>query len=177
MIQANLEPFRAAALHGKLKPEEKEAVMADFSGNRVQVLVASSLIEVGLDVPNATIMLIENAEQFGLAQLHQLRGRVGRGAKPGYCILISTAKTAEARERLAVLERSTDGFAIAEADLAQRGPGEFLGQGQSGLPRFKFGDLVQDIKLVREAKRIAEQLLRKANGAPSPEPSAVSGRR
>lgn len=158
-IQASLKPHRAEALHGKLRPEEKEAVMGAFARNEIQVLVASSLIEVGLDVPNATIMLIENAEQFGLAQLHQLRGRVGRGERPAYCILISTAKNAEARERLTVLEKSADGFAIAEADLTQRGPGDFLGQGQSGLPKFKFGDLAKDLDLIREARTIAAHLI------------------
>ena len=106
----------------------------------MNVLLATSLIEVGVDVPNATVMLIENAEQFGLAQLHQLRGRIGRGAADSYCILVAAAKTAEARQRLRVLEETTDGFRIAEADLKLRGPGELLGPQQSGMPRFRFGD-------------------------------------
>src|SRR5438034_4289764 len=115
--------------------------MGAFRANKVQVLLATSVIEVGVDVPNATVMLIENAEQFGLAQLHQLRGRVGRGAHESYCVLVADIKTAEARQRLKVLEETTDGFRIAEADLKLRGPGELLGHQQSGLPPFRFGDL------------------------------------
>ncbi len=134
-------------------------MMSAFRANKVQVLLATSLIEVGLDVPNATVMLIENAEQFGLAQLHQLRGRVGRGAHDSYCILVATAKTKEARQRLRVLEETTDGFRIAEADLKLRGPGELLGQEQSGAPRFRFGDLSGDLVLIEQARDVAAQLL------------------
>jgi ATP-dependent DNA helicase RecG len=115
------------------------------------------LIEVGLDVPNATILLVENAGQFGLAQLHQLRGRIGRGAHAGFCILISNAKTVEARARLRVLEETTDGFRIAEMDLKLRGPGELLGQRQSGLPRFRFGNLADDLDLIRQARELVAQ--------------------
>jgi ATP-dependent DNA helicase RecG len=110
---------------------------------------------VGVDVPNATVMLIENAESFGLAQLHQLRGRIGRGAHESFCILISDAKNPESRERLRVLEETNDGFKIAEADLKLRGPGELLGQQQSGLPRFRFGDLTADLALIRQARELA----------------------
>jgi ATP-dependent DNA helicase RecG len=154
-----LAPFRAGLLHGRLKSKEKEEVMAAFRANRVQALVATALIEVGLDVPNATILLIENAERFGLAQLHQLRGRIGRGAHKSFCILISSAKNEEARERLKVLEETTDGFYIAEADLKLRGPGELLGRQQSGLPRFRFGNLVDDLDLIRRARELAAQIL------------------
>ena len=119
-----------------------------FAPSAVQALLATSLIEVGVDVPNATIMLIENAEHFGLAQLHQLRGRIGRGAHDSYCILVAAAKNREARQRLRVLEETTDGFRIAEADLNLRGPGELLGQQQSGLPHFRFGDLATDLPLI-----------------------------
>ena len=133
--------------------------MAAFRANRVHVLVATSIIEVGLDLPNATVMLIENAERFGLAQLHQLRGRVGRGAHESYCVLVADIKTAEARQRLKVLEETTDGFRIAEADLKLRGPGELLGQQQSGLPPFRFGDLSQDGALIERARRLAKQVL------------------
>ena len=120
--------------------------MAAFRTNTVNVLLATPLIEVGVDVPNATIMLVENAEQFGLAQLHQLRGRIGRGAHDSCCILVAAARSKESRQRLKVLEETTDGFRIAEADLKLRGPGELLGQQQSGLPSFRFGDLVNDLE-------------------------------
>jgi ATP-dependent DNA helicase RecG len=145
-------------LHGRLKPAEKEAVMAEFRANTVQALVATALIEVGVDVPNATIMLVENAERFGLAQLHQLRGRIGRGAQASQCILIAGAQTREARERLRVLAETTDGFKIAEADLQLRGPGELLGRQQSGLPDLRFGRLTQDLDLIHQAREIAAKL-------------------
>jgi ATP-dependent DNA helicase RecG len=153
-VRQSLAPFRAGLLHGRLRSAEKEGVMVAFRANQVQALVATALIEVGLDVPNATVMLIENAERFGLAQLHQLRGRIGRGAHESFCILISGAKTREARERLRVLEETTDGFRIAEADLKLRGPGELLGWQQSGQPRFRFGDLVDDLDLIRCARAL-----------------------
>ena len=129
--------------------------MASFRTNEVQVLLATSLIEVGVDVPNATVMLIENAERFGLAQLHQLRGRIGRGAHDSFCILVSTAENAEAQARLKVLEDSNDGFKIAEADLKLRGPGELLGQQQAGVPDFRFGDLATDWELIKQARAMA----------------------
>ncbi len=156
-VQRSLAPFRAGLLHGRLKGREKEGVMTAFRANQIQVLVATALIEVGLDLPNATVMLIENAERFGLAQLHQLRGRIGRGAHESFCILISSARTDEARERLRVLEETTDGFCISEADLKLRGPGELLGQRQSGLPRFRFGSLTEDLDLIRRARELAAQ--------------------
>jgi len=157
-LKTKLAPFRVGLLHGRLGARDKEDVMAAFRANRVNVLLATSLIEVGVDVPNATVMLIENSESFGLAQLHQLRGRIGRGAHGSYCILISDAKNPEARERLRVLEETTDGFKIAEADLKLRGPGELLGQQQSGLPRFRFGDLANDLDLIRRARELAAQV-------------------
>ena len=133
--------------------------MAAFRANQVHVLVATSIIEVGVDLPNATVMLIENAERFGLAQLHQLRGRVGRGAHESYCILVADIKTEEARQRLKVLAETTDGFRIAEEDMKLRGPGELLGQQQSGLPPFRFGDLSHDGALIERARRLANQAL------------------
>jgi ATP-dependent DNA helicase RecG len=153
-LKTLLAPFRVGLLHGRLKGSEKEEVMAAFRANAVSVLLATSLIEVGVDVPNATVMLIENAEAFGLAQLHQLRGRIGRGAHESYCILISDAKTAGAGERLKVLEETSDGFRIAEVDLKLRGPGELLGQQQSGLPKFRFGNLAEDLDLIRQAREL-----------------------
>ena len=158
-LQESLPGISIALLHGRLKSREKEAVMASFRANRVQVLLATSLVEVGLDVPNATVMLIENAEQFGLAQLHQLRGRIGRGAHDSFCILVATTRTRESQRRLRVLEETADGFKIAEADLALRGPGELLGQQQSGLPRFRFGDLSTDFELIMQARDLAGRLL------------------
>ena len=159
---ANLErlltPFRVGLLHGGMKGREKDEIMASFRANAVQVLLATSLVEVGVDVPNATVMLVENAECFGLAQLHQLRGRIGRGAQDSYCILVSDAANEAARERLKVLEETTDGFRIAEADLQLRGPGELLGRQQSGMPGFRFGDLASDGELIRLARRLAAQL-------------------
>ena len=153
-LKTLLAPFRVGLLHGRLKSREKEEVMAAFRANAVKVLLATSLIEVGVDVPNATVMLVENAEQFGLAQLHQLRGRIGRGAHESYCVLISDAKTAGASERLRVLEETNDGFRIAEADLTLRGPGELLGREQSGLPKFRFGNLAGDLNLIRQAREL-----------------------
>ncbi|MCW5552427.1 MAG: ATP-dependent DNA helicase RecG [Verrucomicrobiae bacterium] len=151
-LKAVLAPFRVGLVHGQLRSQEAEQVMAAFRANAVQVLLATALIEVGVDVPNATVMLVENAEAFGLAQLHQLRGRIGRGAHESYCILISDAKQPESRERLRVLEETNDGFRIAEADLKLRGPGELLGQRQSGMPPLRFGDLITDLELIRQAR-------------------------
>jgi len=158
-LQQSLAPFRVEMIHGQMKGTDKEATMAAFRSNTVNVLLATSLIEVGVDVPNATIMLIENAEQFGLAQLHQLRGRVGRGSHDSHCILVNGAKNEEALERLKVLEETTDGFRIAEADLKMRGPGELLGQQQSGLPDFRFGDLRTDWNLILQARKVAAELV------------------
>ena len=129
--------------------------MSAFRANKFQVLLATSLIEVGVDVPNATVMVVENADRFGLAQLHQLRGRIGRGTQEAFCILMAEARTEEARERLDVLVSSHDGFAIAEADLRLRGPGEFLGQNQSGRPQWRFADLTRDRRLVEQARALA----------------------
>ncbi len=158
-LQKELTPYRVGLLHGRLKSEEKERVMAAFRANQIQALLATSVIEVGVDWANATVMIIENAEQFGLAQLHQLRGRVGRGTHDSYCILVAAAKTDEAKQRLRALEETTDGFRIAEADLQLRGPGELLGQDQSGLPSFRFGDLVRDRELIERARDLAKTIL------------------
>jgi len=158
-VRRALAPFRVGLLHGRLKSREKDEVMTAFRTNQIQALVATALIEVGVDVPNASIMLIENAERFGLAQLHQLRGRIGRGAHESQCILIAGAKNEEARQRLKILEETADGFRIAEADLKLRGPGELLGRQQSGLPKFRFGNLVDDLDLIRQAR---ERVARKA---------------
>jgi len=168
-VQRALSPFKAGLLHGRVRPADQERVMADFRANKIQALVATSLIEVGVDVPNASVMLIENAEHFGLAQLHQLRGRIGRPLPSGpgatgrahesFCILISNAQNEEAQARLKILERTNDGFKIAEADLKLRGPGELLGQQQSGAMKLRFGDLVEDLHLIQQAKEVAARNL------------------
>ena len=155
-VQKALTPFKVGLLHGRIKPAEKEKVMAAFRANEIKALVATSLIEVGVDVPNATVMLIENAEHFGLAQLHQLRGRIGRGAHESFCILISDAQNADAQARLKILGETIDGFKIAEADLKLRGPGELLGQEQSGSMKLRFGNLAEDLNLIRQARALVK---------------------
>ena len=154
-LSKEFSPHEIGVLHGHLKPEEKETVMREFRENRIQVLFSTTVVEVGVDVPNANLMLIENADQFGLAQLHQLRGRIGRGKHDGYCILLTTGKSEEANERLKVLKETNDGFKIAEADLQLRGPGELTGHDQSGLPAFIFGDLRRDLDLINLARDLA----------------------
>lgn len=139
-LQARFPQYKFALLHGKIKNEEKEAIMQQFKENRIQVLVATTVIEVGVNVPNASLMLIQDAERFGIAQLHQLRGRVGRGQKKATCLLLSDSKNAEAKERLSYLERYTDGFQLSQVDLDQRGPGDFLGERQSGEWQFHLLD-------------------------------------
>jgi ATP-dependent DNA helicase RecG len=153
--------FRLALVHGQMKGEEKDAVMRRFQSGGAQLLVSTTVIEVGVDVPNATVMIVDHAEQFGLAQLHQLRGRVGRGGEQSYCFLISTFRAGrEGYDRLKLLERETDGSKIAEADLRIRGPGELLGVRQSGLPDFRVANLVRDVRILEEARQEAEAVLR-----------------
>jgi ATP-dependent DNA helicase RecG len=143
-----------------MKTEEKESVMKRFISRHIDILVATTVIEVGVDVPNATVMVVENAERFGLTQLHQLRGRVGRGGHDSFCILISSFKRSEdAEKRLSIMEETTDGFRIAEADLTIRGPGDFLGTKQSGLPQFRFADLMRDARILGEAREDAFRIV------------------
>jgi len=152
--------YKIGLLHGKMKPAEKEDVMKAFTANETQILVATTVIEVGVDVPNASVMLIEHAERFGLSQLHQLRGRVGRGAAESVCILLAQfSKTKEAQERLKIMEQTTDGFKIAEKDLEIRGPGEVMGTRQSGLPEFRIANIVRDQKILEMARREANYML------------------
>lgn len=147
--------FKIGLLHGKLKNDEKEQVMADFKNKKYDILVSTTVVEVGVDVPNATVMLIENAERFGLSQLHQLRGRVGRNSLQSYCILQTASKSQETRERLKIMTETNDGFVIAEKDLQLRGPGEFLGTRQSGLPDLIISDIVRDAKILEIARNEA----------------------
>ena len=137
-----------------MPPAERGAVLRDFESGRVPILVSTTVVEVGVDVPEATFMIVENAEVFGLAQLHQLRGRVGRSSRPSWCALIvGRSATPEARERLAVLESTSDGFVIAEKDLAARGPGDLLGHRQSGLPAMRVADPIRDLPALGQARR------------------------
>ncbi len=161
-LQKEFAPHRVGLLHGRLNSRDKDSEMENFRANRVGVLLATSVIEVGVDVPNATVMVIENAEQFGLAQLHQLRGRVGRGAHESFCILVANLKTENAAQRLRVMEKTNDGFEIAEEDLKLRGPGELLGGAQSGLPPFRFADLGGDLDLVQLARAQAAASIKSA---------------
>lgn len=154
-----LAPHRCDLLHGRLKAEEKEDIMQDFRAGRTQVLVSTTVIEVGIDVANATVLLVENAERFGLAQLHQLRGRVGRGGAKSWCILLAGEDAADKADRLKILEDAADGFAIAEADLALRGPGDLLGTAQTGLPPVRLARLPRDLPLLEEARSAARALL------------------
>ena len=153
-------------LHGKMKPSEKEQVMNEFVAGRIKILVSTSVIEVGVDVPNASVMIVEHAERFGLSQLHQLRGRVGRGAEKSYCVLLTSDKrTAVAEERLSIMAKTSNGFLIAEKDLELRGPGELLGTKQSGLPEFRIGNLVRDQQLLEQARHEAEFYLSREKSA------------
>lgn len=158
---ARLKKFKVGLLHGKLSSEEKDQVMRDFREGEIDVLVSTTVIEVGVDVPNANLMVIHNAERFGLSQLHQLRGRIGRGEHKSYCVLITDGKSAEAMQKLQELENTEDGFQIAEADLRLRGPGDVLGVQQSGLAELRFIEFLADPELVREARRLAYDLLEK----------------
>jgi ATP-dependent DNA helicase RecG len=153
-------------LHGKMKTADKDAIMADFVSGKLNILVSTTVIEVGVDVPNASLMIVEHAERFGLSQLHQLRGRVGRGAEQSFCVLLTgDKKTATARERLGIMEETNDGFRIAEKDLEIRGQGEILGTRQSGIQTFKIGNIIRDVEILSEARRSAEHYLVEKRGS------------
>ncbi len=151
--------LRVAFVHGKMKPKEKDAVMTAFAAGEADILVSTTVIEVGVDVPNAAVMVVENAERFGLSQLHQLRGRVGRGSWQSYCVLVSDNRSEETRRRLKIMTKTADGFRIAEEDLRLRGPGDFFGQRQHGLPGLRVADIGCDALLLREAQEAADALL------------------
>lgn len=163
-LQAEVFPqFKIGLLHGKLKNDEKDEVMKDFKEGKYDILVSTTVVEVGVDVPNATVMVIENAERFGLSQLHQLRGRVGRNSLQSYCILITSSRSQETRERLGIMTETNDGFIIAEKDLQLRGPGEFLGTRQSGLPDLIISDIVRDAKILEIARNEAIDFVKNYN--------------
>jgi ATP-dependent DNA helicase RecG len=160
-LQKDVFPdFQISLLHGRMKSDEKEAIMMEYKEGKIQILVATTVIEVGIDIPNASVMVVEHAERFGLSQLHQLRGRIGRGRYPSKCILLAQYRSSEeARVRLHAMERTNDGFQIAEEDLALRGPGEFFGVRQSGLPDFRVAHLVRDTPILIEARKEAFRLI------------------
>ena len=167
-LQSEVFPsYRVALLHGRMKTDAKERIMSAFAAGQIDILVSTTVVEVGVDVPNASVMLVEHAERFGLSQLHQLRGRVGRGAWASYCVLLYQSPwTDDARERLKALASTNDGFAIAERDLELRGPGDFFGTRQSGLPRLRTGDLVRDRDIMEDAHREARAIVAEGNLGP-----------
>ena len=143
-----------------MKPKEKEKIMTEFASGEINLLVSTTVIEVGVDVPESVIMVIENAERFGLSQLHQLRGRVGRGKHKSYCVLISDAQSESTRSRLDIMCKTSDGFKIADKDLELRGPGDFFGSRQSGIPTLKIAELTENMDTVRESKQASEEILK-----------------
>ena len=165
--------LRVACIHGRMKPKEKERIMAAAVAGEIDILVSTTVIEVGVDVPNAALMVIENAERFGLSQLHQLRGRVGRGTHKSWCILVSAAKNEEARQRLRAMCATNDGFRISEEDLRLRGPGDFFGSRQHGLPEMHIADLGGDVRVMRAAQEAARELLRADPELEAPEHAAL----
>ncbi|MHC4402363.1 MAG: ATP-dependent DNA helicase RecG, partial [Planctomycetota bacterium] len=168
LVNGPLEAFRLGLIHGRMTSQEKDAVMDEFRQGGIQVLVCTSVVEVGVDVPNATLMTIESGERFGLAQLHQLRGRISRGKFPGFCTVFADPQTDESAQRLAAFESTTDGFQLAETDFALRGPGELLGTRQHGLPPFRIADLLRDREILEEARRDAQHLVAADPGLSQP---------
>ena len=168
--------LRVALLHGQMKGAEKEQIMADFAQGQADVLVATTVIEVGVDVPNATLMVIEDADRFGLSQLHQLRGRVGRGSAKSYCILTSHNHNPETLQRLKALCKTNDGFRIAEEDLKLRGPGDFFGSRQSGLPAFRVADLSMDMRVLTDAQQASKDWIETYGQSDTPEAQALRER-
>ena len=174
--QTVFHDLRVAMLHGQMKGAEKEAVMSSFARGEADILVATTVIEVGVDVPNATLMVIEDADRFGLSQLHQLRGRVGRGSAKSFCILTSHNRNTETLARLKALCATADGFKIAEEDLKLRGPGDFFGSRQSGLPVFRVANLNCDIQTLKQAQEASARWIDAHGTARTPEAEALRRR-
>ena len=164
-----LEGASIGFLHGKMKGAEKEGVMEQFAQGKLQLLVSTTVVEVGVDVPNAVVMVVENAERFGLSQLHQLRGRVGRGSQQSHCILISDNRQPTTRTRLKLLCQTNDGFELAQQDLKLRGPGDFFGRRQHGLPQLKMADFATDLAQLEQARQAAQTLLKQDPALSQPE--------
>jgi len=152
---------RIGLIHGKMKSDEKKMIMEKFEKNKINILIATTVIEVGIDVPNATIMLIEHADRFGLTQLHQLRGRVGRGSEKSYCILVNRGDSEKSSIRLRIMEETNDGFRIADEDLILRGPGDYIGYQQSGFIKYKIADMVTDGEIIKKARVLAKGIIDK----------------
>lgn len=165
--------YRLGLLHGQMKPKEKDNIMRDFESGKIQLLVSTVVVEVGVDVPNAVVMVIENAERFGLSQLHQLRGRVGRGSAPSTCILVSDAQNDEAKRRFDIMCKTTDGFLIADEDLKMRGPGDFFGSKQHGLPSLRIADILTDTGMLNEAQKSAQMIIATDGGLLLPEHKGI----
>ena len=174
LTDSDLQGCRVALMHGKMKPKEKETTMRRFAAGEIQLLVSTTVIEVGVDVPNSTVMMVENAERFGLSQLHQLRGRVGRGKEKSYCILVSDAKGETARSRLDMLKQTTDGFQLAEFDLKTRGPGDFFGFRQHGLPELRVASLSDNMETLTKAKECAALILAEDPALEQPQNSRIA---
>jgi ATP-dependent DNA helicase RecG len=173
-LQKDVFPdLRVGLLHGRMKPAEKEAVMDAFRAGELDILVSTTVIEVGVDVPNAAAIVIEDADRFGLAQLHQLRGRVGRSDHQSYCVLIANPKSDDGQRRMDIMTRTNNGFLIAEEDLRIRGPGEIYGTRQSGMPSFRVADLVKDMRLLEVARQEAFHLLEQDPDLSRPEHTAL----
>lgn len=168
--------YNIGLIHGKMKPKDKNEIMTAFASGEVNILVATTVVEVGVDVPNATLMIVENADRFGLSQLHQLRGRVGRGSEKSYCVLFNSSDSDSARERLKAMCDTNDGFRIAEEDLRMRGPGDFFGSRQHGLPEMHVADLGADMTVMQEAQKEAQQLLSRDPRLQEPENAALRER-
>lgn len=178
-MSANLQEYFGASvkvglLHGRMKPEEKDAVMAAFKAGDIQLLVSTTVIEVGVDVKNATIMMIYDADRFGLAQLHQLRGRVGRGTKASYCILVADPKNQQGIERMQIMTQTTNGFVLAQKDLELRGAGDVLGVKQSGMPEFKVGDPIADLTVLQVAQQDAHAIVQQPDWQSQPDNRALA---
>jgi ATP-dependent DNA helicase RecG len=170
-----LSGLKLSALHGRMSTEDKQAVMKGFRDGKIDLLVATTVIEVGIDVANATVILIDQADRFGLAQLHQLRGRVGRGREPSHCLLLASSAGLEAEARLNAITKTTSGFEIAEMDLKLRGPGEFFGSRQHGLPEFKLADLSKEMHVLAWARDDSKALLKEDADLLLPEHRVLRG--